>query len=262
MKERLSVFKLNISNILNFRFIFHIIMWKNLYFVLSLSEFKIYRINHPRRSFRYKKTIKERVVKVGVSYNLDKIDFKMFKEKKLNILDCGANIGEVGSYFEFKKINFEYFCFEPLEIAYRCIKFNHPNAKIFKIGLSNKKEIKTFFVKNETNDNSFVVFDNYDFKTQIQCEKLENIPEIKSLKLIHLLKIDGEGYEPEIIEGAKEILDKICYISVDCGAERNNEKTDDLVKNILKNNFELIFQNTKRHTLLFKNNNISKLSTN
>jgi FkbM family methyltransferase len=254
MQEILSIIKLNIYNILRLRFIFHIILWKNLYFVFSLLEFKIYRVNHPKRSLRYKKTIKERVTKVGVSYNLDKIDFTKFKEEKLNILDCGANIGEVGSYFEFKKIKFQYFCFEPLETAYKCLRFNHPNAKIFKIGLSNKNETKTFFVKNDTNDNSLVVFDNYDFTTDIQCEKLENITEINALKFIHILKIDGEGYEPEIIEGATKILNKICYISVDCGAERNNEKTDELVKKILKNNFELIFQNPKRDTLLFKNN--------
>ena len=83
MQEILSIIKLNIYNILRLRFIFHIILWKNLYFVFSLLEFKIYRVNHPKRSLRYKKTIKERVTKVGVSYNLDKIDFtKLIKNPK------------------------------------------------------------------------------------------------------------------------------------------------------------------------------------
>ena len=44
---------------------------------------------------------------------------------------------------------------------------------------------------------------------------------------IKLLKLEAEGYEPEILLGANKILDKIEYIAIDGGYERgkNSEET-------------------------------------
>lgn len=246
----------NISHILKFKAIFYFIIWRNLYFVFSLKELKIIRINHPVRLLRYKNSIRERITRVGISYNLDKINFSQFNNQNLNILDCGANIGEVAMYLNSIKVNYKYYCFEPLDIAYRCIKFNHPNANLFKLGLSNNEENKTFYIKNDTNDNSLIKFNDFDYTSEIECKKLTNILEIESLDFIHLFKIDGEGYEPEILKGSEKFFRKIYYISVDCGAERNLEKTDISVKKILEKEFVLLFHNKKRDTLLFGNKNL------
>ncbi len=258
MIEYFKILKSNFYNLYKFRFIFYIILWKNVYLVISLKELKLYRVNHPKRLLRFKKSIRERVSRVGNAYNLEIIKDELLNlnHNSINIIDCGANIGEIGTFFKQNKLLFNYFCFEPLKIAIQCLKFNHPEAKIFKFGLSNVDDTKIFFIKNDTNDSSLIEFSDYDTKIELQVRRLDGIREINSLHMIHLLKIDGEGYEPEIVEGLKNILDKILYISVDCGPERNNESSDFLVENLLSKKFDILMKNKLRNTILFKNKKI------
>lgn len=254
----MSIIKYNLSNLIKLKLVFFFTLWKNFYIIVSLKELKLYRINHPKRARRYKNSIIDRIMKVGNSYSLDlvKNELLMHNKKVINILDCGANIGEVGSYFKFNNISFNYFCFEPFELVAKCLKFNHPDAKIFNVGLSNSNGIKTFYLKNDTNDSSILELTDYDSKIEINTCRLETINEIKILDIIHLLKIDGEGYEPEILKGTINFFNKILYIAVDVSPERRNESTDLQVIKILKEDFNLLIHNTKRGTMLFKNKHI------
>jgi|APGre2960657444_1045066.scaffolds.fasta_scaffold40281_2 hypothetical protein len=73
---------------------------------------------------------------------------------------------------------------------------------------------------------------------------------------IKILKIEGEGAEPEIIYGYKEILNNIHYISADLGPERGfaQENTIAPVVNfLLKNNFVVVDKSLKRDIYLFRN---------
>jgi hypothetical protein len=57
-----------------------------------------------------------------------------------------------------------------------------------------------------------------------------------------LLKIEAEGYEPEILKGAGKMLERCEYIAVDGGYERGVkcEQTFTTITNyLLKNNFEM-----------------------
>jgi len=56
-----------------------------------------------------------------------------------------------------------------------------------------------------------------------------------------------------VLTGALNILSKTKFISVDCGPERNNQSTDELVNEIIKDNFHLVEKNYDRGVLLFKN---------
>lgn len=47
-----------------------------------------------------------------------------------------------------------------------------------------------------------------DFLTNIGVSELD------------LLKVEAEGFEPEVLQGAERILHKIRFVSVDCGPER------------------------------------------
>ena len=76
------------------------------------------------------------------------------------------------------------------------------------------------------------------------------------LEKIKLLKIDAEGYEPEVLEGSEKLFKKIEFITVDFGAERgiNQNMTIIEVNNILlKNNFEMINFSNFRLIGLYKN---------
>ena len=77
---------------------------------------------------------------------------------------------------------------------------------------------------------------------------------------IKLLKIEGEGAEPEILEGCRDILKRVEYISVDVGPERGVAQTspkNDVITYLVENNFEVILENPyHRVTVLFKNKSL------
>jgi hypothetical protein len=76
------------------------------------------------------------------------------------------------------------------------------------------------------------------------------------LKQIKLLKIEAEGFEPEILTGARGAFSIIEYISVDGGYERGlqSEQTFTAITNLLLNNdFEIIDIYFPWHRALFKN---------
>ena len=104
----------------------------------------------------------------------------------------------------------------------------------------------------EGGNSSFVKFGSEEYN-EIEVARLDKI--IPLDKQIKLLKIDAEGYEPEVLDGAKNILPNIEYISVDFGGERgaNEEMTIIEVNDFLyENNFKLIGLSKIRMVGLYK----------
>jgi hypothetical protein len=62
---------------------------------------------------------------------------------------------------------------------------------------------------------------------------LDQVADLDYLDHIDLIKVDGEGAEPEILEGASRTLLKTTHVSIDCGPERMGESTHDQVREIL-----------------------------
>lgn len=77
-----------------------------------------------------------------------------------------------------------------------------------------------------------------------------------NLEKIKLFKIDAEGYEPEVLQGAINSFPQIEYISVDYGNERGVENKSTVVEvtNFLYNSgFKLIAEGAVRKVGLFQN---------
>jgi hypothetical protein len=77
--------------------------------------------------------------------------------------------------------------------------------------------------------------------------------------MIKLLKIDAEGFEPEVLEGGLRTLQKVKYVSVDVSFERGILKESTLVPVLnlmLKNDFKVSKMNHERMAILFRNLNI------
>ena len=69
------------------------------------------------------------------------------------------------------------------------------------------------------------------------------------------MKLEAEGAEPEIIMGAKQVLLRTKYITVDVGEERgvNEESTlPEVVNSLIPLGFKVIDVNLRRGVLLFK----------
>ena len=70
-----------------------------------------------------------------------------------------------------------------------------------------------------------------------------------------MLKLEAEGWEPEILDGAKEFINICDYVAIDGGLERGEtaEATFPAINNFLMNNgFEMIDIQGPSYRALFK----------
>ena len=203
----------------------------------------------------YRNGIRERGKLIHKTYCLKNIKFK----KKDIVIDCGANAGdlliELNRYIE--KGN--YIAIEPNPTDFRVLKLNCPNQVLINKALGNKNDNLNFYISTSSGDSSIIKPRHYDEKISVEVIKLDEL--IKNLKIekIKLLKIEAEGFEPEVLEGALNTISKCEYIAIDGGYERGQiqEQTFTNLTNILlKNNFEIHDINFSWHRALFKNTEI------
>ena len=199
---------------------------------------------------------------LGINFRLQNIlneysisNRNILLDKSDLVIDCGANIGEfsiaIYKMFKCKKI----YALEPDEKENIALtkNLNFDDCKTFKFGLSDNSGEASFYLNNETGDSSLIPSEGTK-KIIIKTLTLEEFVKKENIEKIGLLKIEAEGWEPEIIYGAIPVLDIIKYITVDCSPERNGKSTFTQVNEILvKNNFELLNFNSTRMSLLFKN---------
>ena len=217
-----------------------------------INRFQGYYSYHNGMNFRANEMGKE-------IYMLDEINF--FPNDI--IFDVGANLGDLNLFFNLNKIEVKYYGFEPGKDEFICLKKNIPksfSAKLFPIALGNKSEETFFYYKPNNADNSIVPIDNYTEKYMVSVKTLDEIIIENGLvnTKIKFLKLEAEGYEPEILYGLKKHLNNIEYISADLGFERGvKEETTspDVINFLLKNNFEIIRQSNNRNTFLFRSTN-------
>lgn len=138
------------------------------------------------------------------------------------IIDIGANSGEF--IFNTKSVfnNVHVLAFEPQKQTFASLKTNTSHFKsveIFNVGLGRKHETVNMFISEFSPASSIV---NNEVGTQVQEIKIERlddyIDKIKKFKRI-LIKIDVEGYELEVLNGANDILSLANYIYIEVRPE-------------------------------------------
>jgi len=206
----------------------------------------------------YYKGIYKRAIKIGEEvYMLNKIDFN----KDDIVYDVGSNLGVLNLYFYLKNSIFQvkYFSFEPGKSEFESQRLNSKiEGNIFfnNYGLGDKKQEMTFYYKPDNGDSSFIEMKDYDFSYKVKVERLDNVINSYHHKKIKLLKIETEGFEPEVLNGLGDKSKIVEYIVVDCGFERgiNQESTAANVINYLySKNFSLLSKSKTRDVFLFKN---------
>ena len=148
------------------------------------------------------------------------------KSKYKIIFDVGANDG--GSISRFKKMfsKTKIHCFEPTEYLIEKIKnsFNLNNIYLNNIALGNKNRERNFFFYNADRVNSFYpmeegskykiqrspknIIDKKEIVKKIKTVTLDHYCQKNNISHIHLLKIDTQGSEAEVLQGAVRLLKK------------------------------------------------------
>lgn len=188
--------------------------------VVTDDEDNSISILHQRRVGFYRYGVKRRVTDLLSDYFI----FPDEIEDGDVVIDCGANIGEIGLGLKLAGKSVRYIAFEPGEGEMSRCRLNNPDGTCEQLALWHEKTTLKFFEKSNTADSSLIEFSGYDSVTTIETTTLDAYCLENGIEEIKVLKIEGEGAEPEILRGAEETLKRVKYICVDCGPERGLAK--------------------------------------
>jgi FkbM family methyltransferase len=152
----------------------------------------------------------------------------LFRLKDATIFDVGANIGEFSMACMSKGAK-HVIAVEPDEIPFQCLRGNLgerlPQASVEQCVLSDKPGTVTFYVSTETADSSFITPEHYTEAIKMRAVTLDEIVQKYNVE-VDVLKVEAEGAEPEVLEGALQTLrTQSPYLTVRASYERNGKST-------------------------------------
>lgn len=174
----------------------------------------------------------------GRSYIYDIINFYQNNDLE-NILDVGANIGQSANEYRkyFKKTNI--YCFEPVNETFNMLTKNtNMDKKIIceNFALGDVKGNTVINLSNESGLNSLIDHVNSEFNTgnrqNINISTIDIYVNENKIKHINLIKIDTEGYDLNVLQGASQTLaeNRVDFIVCEIGFlyEKNKGNFEDI----------------------------------
>jgi FkbM family methyltransferase len=202
---------------------------------------------------RYKRGIKHGIDALASDYHLDRLEGL----DGGTFIDCGANVGELGIWA--KSRNMEYIAFEPEHLEADCCDQNNYGGKALTIRKALWKETTTleFFHKADTADSSALSLNDYNKKTLVPAVSLDDHLDLSKLSHPVILKLEAEGAEPEVLQGAEKFVAVADYVTIDCGYERGASQDHTFIEvndALIRNGYRAVTANFRgRVTVLFKN---------
>lgn len=224
--------------------------------VAKESTFNKYGVTKNRFFSLYRDGIKVRGKRIHNSYCLENIKFELNDV----IVDCGANNGdllvELSNLVDVKK----YIAIEPNPEDFSCLKLSCPDSLLINKALAEKDDTLKFYVSTSSGDSSLIMPETFEEIIEVQTIKFSELLNKYSIKKVKLFKVEAEGYEPEVLQGALDCINLVEYISIDGGYERGPKKDQtftEITNLLLKNNFEICDINFTWCRGLFHNRNFS-----
>ena len=173
------------------------------------------------------------------------LTLKSIKSKKTVIFDVGANKGQSVERFRNYLPKAKIYSFEPYVPVFEILKEKEKkdqNLKCFNFGLGSTKGIFPFYRNPDSGSNSFYKINikresfalsnskvgkknhnittpkevlEFNSKTTVSVDTLNNFCKKQGIKKIDILKIDTQGFEAEVLKGASNMLKNIFIIELE-----------------------------------------------
>lgn len=150
---------------------------------------------------------------VGVSWLYDCQRFAGTKSLT-NIFDVGANIGQTASGLVRYFPKAEIFCFEPASGPFKTLVERYggrPRVHLINQALADEQTHKLIRLNRNSEKNTLVEGDlpawaQFEGTETIHCTTLDNFCSAHSVMRIDILKMDVQGYEMKVLDGASDML--------------------------------------------------------
>lgn len=203
------------------------------------------------RHNRYKRGVMAGVDRLAADYSLDLIA----DLRDGTFIDCGANVGELG--FWARRRGFRYIPFEPETLEARCVDLNHFDgaAQCIRKALWKEETVLKFYNRADSADSSVLEGAGQEPAVTIDATTLDAAVDLGNVTGPVIFKLEAEGAEPEVLEGAAKSLGRIDWVAVDCGFERGPERAHTFVETntcLQDHGFRLVAAKFRRVTALYK----------
>ncbi len=210
------------------------------------------RICRRGRHRRYKRGVLAGAEGVARQYQLHKLDVTPGG----TFIDCGANVGEMGYWARARGMG--YIAFEPEALEAECCDLNNfdGDAGTIRKALWKEDTTLTFFSKPDTADSSVLEIDATHPSVEIEAVTLDGAVDLTERAGTNIFKLEAEGAEPEVLQGAATTLPMIDYVAVDCGYERGAAQEHTFIEvhdMLLDKGFKLIEAEFRRVTAIYEN---------
>jgi FkbM family methyltransferase len=137
------------------------------------------------------------------------------KLKKVNgknvVFDIGANVGDWSKFLvnEYESTPYTLYMFEPSRKTFELLTENiTANEKHFfhNIGFGDKKDTLEIFYEYETQGSASILMKGASHSETVEIETLDDFCDAHNISEIDILKMDVQGYEYNILQGAKRLL--------------------------------------------------------
>tara|TARA_B100001142_G_scaffold330372_1_gene398694 strand:+ start:41 stop:778 length:738 start_codon:yes stop_codon:yes gene_type:complete len=220
-----------------------------------------------------------------LSYILDLID-KYYHQKKINefliklnlkkVIDIGAHKGEFLENIISIKNRIKVYSFEPQSKIFKDLKKkfkNKKNINLFNLAISNSNKFKKLNINIKTSTSTFSSYNQNSFWKKIKdflltgfknksivnselvlTNSLDSFCKKKKIKNIDLLKIDTEGHEMQVLDGAKKLLkNDIKFVLIEFHLSKIYKDYNSVkIEKILKMNNFVLLKKFKFPFLLFE----------
>lgn len=198
------------------------------YMVMERGTGRTIAVPHRLRLAVFNPGIGARLRSLAESYCLET---SMIKPGDL-VIDCGANCGELGLWV--RALGARYMAFEPDPAAFAALKHNVGAGHASSRALSDETGTAVLAMATATADSSLVgVNKRGGLNIPVHTIRLDDVVRDQGVESIRVLKVEAEGFEPEVLNGAIEALGLTDIVTVDAGPERQGHNTVPEVTRIL-----------------------------